>query len=39
MQDEVKLQVLEFLKFNGYTKTAQKLQNEKPTVPQTKVTD
>jgi hypothetical protein len=39
MQEEVKQQVLEFLKFNGYTKTALKLQSEKPTVPLTKTTD
>lgn len=33
MQAEVKQQVLEFLKFNGYAKTALKLQTEKPSAP------
>ncbi len=30
MQSEIKSQILDFLKFNGYTKTAEKLLTEQP---------
>ena len=39
MNEEIKQQVLEFLKFNGYSKTAQKLQTEKPATNENKTAD
>jgi len=39
MNEEIKQQVLEFLKFNGYSKTAQKLLVEKPVINENKTSD
>ena len=35
--NEVKAKIIEFLKFNGYSKTIEKLQNEQPEPPQKRV--